>query len=129
MGLSTLVLGSALPAMAHDYFDRRGDRIDARLGVRGDRIDHRLDQRGDRINDRLDALAAKARAEGKIGLANHLDRKGDLIEARLDHLGDRIENRLDQRGNRFEYGFDRRGDRINNRFDNFGQNRQRWNRN
>jgi len=50
---------------------------------------------------------AKARAEGKIGLANHLDRKRDLIEARLD----------------------RRGDRINNRFDNFGQNRQRWNRN
>ena len=77
MGLSTLVLGSALPGMAHDYFDRRGDRIDARLGVRGDRINHRLDQRGDR----------------------------------------------------FEYGFDRRGDRINNRFDNFGQNRQRWNRN
>jgi len=129
MGLSTLVLGSALPGVAHDYFDRRGDRIDARLGVRGDRINHRLDQRGDRINDRLDALAAKARAEGKIGLANHLDRKGDLIEARLDRLGDRIENRLDRRGNSFEYGFDRRGDRINNRFDNFGQNRQRWNRN
>ena len=129
MGLSTLVLSSALSAMAHDYFDRHGDRIDARLGVRGDRINHRLYQRGDRINDRLDALAAKARAEGKIGLANHLDRKGDLIEARLDRLGDRIENRLDQRGNRFEYGFDRRGDRINNRFDNFGQNRQRWNRN
>ncbi len=33
IGLGILVLGSAVPAMAHDYrhFDRRGDRIDARL--------------------------------------------------------------------------------------------------
>ena len=84
IGLSILALGSAFPAMAHESFDRRGDRIDARFDARGDRINDRLDARGDRINDRLDALAAKARAEGKIGLANHLDRKGDLIEARLD---------------------------------------------
>jgi hypothetical protein len=140
IGLSVLALGSAVPAMAHDYFDRRGDRIDGRLGVRGDRIDNRLDQRGerindrldargDRINDRLDALAAKARAEGKIGLANHLDRKGDLIEARLDRLGDRIENRLDRRGNRFEHRFDRRDDRINNRFGHVGHHRFRGHRN
>ena len=112
IGLSILALGSAFPAMAHESFDRRGDRIDARFDARGDRINDRLDARGDRINDRLDALAAKARAEGKIGLANHLDRKGDLIEAHLDRLGDRIENRLDQRGNRFEMRFDRRGDRV-----------------
>ena len=39
IGLGILALGSAVPAMAHDYrhFDRRGDRIDARLDRRGDR--------------------------------------------------------------------------------------------
>lgn len=118
IGLSILALGSTVPAMAQDYFDRRGDRIEARLDARGDRYNDRLDRRGDRINDRLDALAAKARAEGKIGLANHLDRKGDLIEARLDRLGDRIENR-----------FDRRGDRLNDRFDRFGHHRYHGQRN
>ena len=118
IALSVLTLGSALPAMAHEDFDRRGDRFDSR----GDRIDNRLDQRGERINDRLDALAAKARANGKVGLANYLDRKGDLIEARLDRIGDRIENRLDRRGDRFE----RRGDRSNSRFDHFRHNQHRW---
>jgi len=129
IGLSIMALGSAVPAMAHDYFERRGERVDARLDARGgrfndrldgrgERINDRLDARGDRINDRLDALAAKARAEGKIGLANHLDRKGDLIEARLDRLGDRIENRLD-----------RRGDRIDNSIERFGQHRYRGHRN
>lgn len=117
ISLSVLILGSAMPAMAHEYFDRRGDRVDARWDARGDRINERLDRRGERINDRLDALAAKARAEGKIELANRLDRKGDLIEARLDRRGDRIDTR-----------FDRRGDRINDRFDHNGHHRFRGHR-
>ena len=94
-----------------------------------DRINDRLDARGDRINDRLDALAAKARAEGKIGLANHLDRKGDLIEAHLDRLGDRIENRLDQRGNRFENRLTAVATGSITDSIISASNRQRWNRN
>ena len=117
-GLSILALGSALPAVAHESFDRRVDRVDARL-----------DARGERINDRLDALAAKARAEGKFGLANHLDRKGDSIEARLDRQGDWIENHLDRRGDRIERRLDRRGARIDNRFDHAGYSRRPWHRN
>ena len=86
IGLGILALGSAVPAMAHDYrhFDRRGDRIDARLDHeeirvnnrldnRGSRINERLDAKGERINDRLDALAAEARADGKNRLAEQLD--------------------------------------------------------
>ncbi len=84
IGLSVLAIGSTVPAFAEDgYFDRLGDRIDARLDNRGDRINDRLDAkgerindrldaRGDRINDRLDAASAKARAEGKTNLADRL---------------------------------------------------------
>ena len=77
-------------------------------------------------NDRLDALAAEARADGKNRLAEHLDRKGDRIEAQLDRRGDRIENYYENRGDRANGWFDWRGDRVNRRLDNWGNNNRWW---
>ena len=63
-------------------------------------------------------------------LADHLDRKGDRIEAQLDRRGDRIEDRYDHVGDRADRWYDNRGDRINSRFDNRGFfNRWWWGRN
>src|SRR5262245_55261774 len=100
IGITALVIGSAVPIFAADgYYDRlddrvdrrldvrgvrindrldaKGDRVNDRLDTRGNRVNDRLDVKGDRINDRLDAAAEKARADGKTKLANRLDRRGD----------------------------------------------------
>jgi hypothetical protein len=124
IGLSVLVLGSAVTASADDRsYGRRGDRINQRLDARGARINQHLDARGDRINDRLDARAARARADGKYKLAERFDRQGDRIERHLDKKGDRIEAYWDRRGNRMDHRFDRR-DQNHGRFGYNGYRRE-----
>jgi len=77
----------------------------------------RLDRKGERIDARYDRAADKARANGRYGLADRLEQRGDRIEHRLDRKGDKINKRLDRKGDRINARLDRKGERMEKRWD------------
>lgn len=78
----------------------KGDKIERHLDRKGDRIERHLDRKGDRIENRFDNKADHARVAGKYGLANRLERKGNIADNRLDRHGKRIDRSLDRKGQR-----------------------------
>ena len=48
---------------------------------------------------------------------NHLEQRGDRIDARLDRRGEAVNERLDQRGERVNDRLDQRGENVNDRLD------------
>ena len=82
-----------------------------------DIAEHRLDRRGDRMNARMGTSARQS-------IDDRLDRKGDRIDARLDRKGDRVNGRLNHKGNRIDRRLDNKVERMNARLDRRGDYRQ-----
>jgi len=115
---SLLILLPGVTALAYD--DGPGHKIQDRLDHRGDVINDRLDRKGSNANQWLDQKSDWASEHGKVGLANHLDRKGDRIENRLDRKGNKIDRKLDRKGQKLNRKMHKKSQKIDRKMHNTG---------
>jgi hypothetical protein len=109
-----ITFAGAVPALADDirpypgfrhwqewsplHVEQRVERVAEHFDRKGDRINARLDEQAFRVSEYFAREATRAAAAGNYALAHSLQIQGERLRQHFDRKGDRIDARLDRRG-------------------------------